>query len=100
MSDEVYVSSYDVSRPSRKGGERKEVSIAPRVRPGRNCVETIRRIGGFAIGVVVVIVYYILNVACEFLVTTSNLLPFAGTWIPNGMFALATIVWFYIMSRH
>ena len=58
------------------------------------------RIGGFAVGVLVVIVYYILNVACEFLVTKSNLPPFAGAWIPNGMFALATIVWFYIMSRH
>jgi len=58
------------------------------------------RVGGFAVGVLVIIVYYMLNIACEFLVTTSNLPPFAGAWIPNGMFALATILWFYIMSRH
>ena len=57
------------------------------------------RIGGFAVGVLVVIVYYILNVACEFLVTTAHLPPFAGAWIPNGIFSLATVVWFYIMSR-
>jgi lipopolysaccharide export system permease protein len=57
------------------------------------------RVGGFAVGVLVVIVYYMLNIACEFLVTTSTLPPFAGAWIPNGMFAVATIVWFYIMSR-
>jgi lipopolysaccharide export system permease protein len=57
------------------------------------------RIGGFAVGVLVVIVYYILNVACEFLVTTAALPPFAGAWLPNGMFALITVVWFYVMSR-
>jgi lipopolysaccharide export system permease protein len=55
--------------------------------------------GGFAVGVLVVIVYYMLNVACEFLVTTANLSPFAGAWIPNGIFSLTTVVWFYIMSR-
>ena len=58
------------------------------------------RIGGFAVGVLVVIVYYMLNIACEFLVTTATLPPFAGAWIPNGLFSLATIVWFYVMSRH
>ena len=57
------------------------------------------RVGGFAVGVLVIIVYYMLNIACEFLVTTANLPPFAGAWVPNGIFALATIVWFYIMSR-
>ena len=57
------------------------------------------RMGGFAVGVLVVIVYYMLNVACEFLVTTAALSPFAGAWIPNGVFALTTAVWFYIMSR-
>ncbi|MDP1946296.1 MAG: LPS export ABC transporter permease LptF [Nitrospirota bacterium] len=55
--------------------------------------------GGFAVGVVVVVVYYMLNVACEFLVTTAVLQPFAGAWLPNGIFALTTVVWFYIMSR-
>jgi lipopolysaccharide export system permease protein len=57
------------------------------------------RVGGFAVGVLVVIVYYMLNIACEFLVTTASLPPFAGAWIPNGIFSLITVVWFYIMSR-
>jgi lipopolysaccharide export system permease protein len=57
------------------------------------------RVGGFAVGVFVVILYYVLNVGCEFLVTTANLPPFAGAWAPNGLFALTTVVWFYVMSR-
>lgn len=57
------------------------------------------RMGGFAVGVLVVIVYYMLNIACEFLVTTAALSPFAGAWIPNGIFSLITAVWFYRMSR-
>jgi lipopolysaccharide export system permease protein len=57
------------------------------------------RIGGFAVGVLVVIIYYVLNVACEFLVTTSVIPPFAGAWLPNGIFTLVTVVWFYNMSR-
>ena len=57
------------------------------------------RIGGFAVGVLVVIIYYVLNVACEFLVTTAMIFPFAGAWLPNGIFALITLVWFHNMSR-
>jgi lipopolysaccharide export system permease protein len=57
------------------------------------------RIGGFAVGVLVIIVYYVLNVACEFLVTTTMLPPFTGAWLPNGIFTLTTVVWFSIMSR-
>jgi lipopolysaccharide export system permease protein len=49
--------------------------------------------------VLVIIVYYVLNVACEFLVTTTVLPPFAGAWLPNGIFTLTTIMWFYIMAR-
>ena len=56
-------------------------------------------IGGFAVGVIVVIVYYVLNVACEFLVTTLWISPFPGAWLPNVIFALATIFWFYRVSR-
>ena len=56
-------------------------------------------IGGFAVGVIVVIVYYVLNVACEILVTTLWISPFVGAWLPNVIFALATIFWFYRVSR-
>lgn len=58
------------------------------------------RIGGFAVGVLVVVVYYILNVACEFLVTTLAIPPFAGAWLPNGLFTVITGYAFWTMSRH
>ena len=57
------------------------------------------RIGGFAVGVLVVIIYYMLNVACEFLVTTMVIPPFAGAWGPNAVFILITLWWFYVVSR-
>jgi len=57
------------------------------------------RIGGFAVGVMVVVTYYVLNVACELLVTKTLISPFAGAWLPNGMFLLITLIWFYRMSR-
>ena len=44
-------------------------------------------------------VYYVLNVACEFLVATLWISPFVGAWLPNVIFALATIFWFYRVSR-
>jgi lipopolysaccharide export system permease protein len=57
------------------------------------------RIGGFAVGVLVVIIYYVLNIGCEFLVTTAVLSPFAGAWLPNALFSVVTVIWFYKMSR-
>ncbi len=57
------------------------------------------RIGGFAVGVVIVVLYYVLNVACEFLVTTLVIPPFAGAWLPNAVFVVVTIVAFLKMSR-
>lgn len=57
------------------------------------------RMGGFAVGVGVIITYYVLNVLCEFLVTTLVLPPFAGAWLPNGLFAAITVVSFQYMNR-
>jgi lipopolysaccharide export system permease protein len=57
------------------------------------------RIGGFAVGVVIVIIYYVLNVACEFLVTTTVIPPFVGAWLPNVVFVFITVWWFYAVSR-
>ena len=57
------------------------------------------RMGGFAVGVLIVVAYYILNIACEFLVTTLMISPFAGAWLPNGLFTLLTIWLFFNMSR-
>lgn len=57
------------------------------------------RIGGFAVGVMIVIAYYILNVLCEFMVTTLILPPFAGAWLPNILFLAVGVGLFYRVSR-
>ncbi len=57
------------------------------------------RIGGFAVGVVIIIAFYLLNVACDFLVTTRVIGPFAGAWMPDVIFILITAVLFFRMSR-
>lgn len=57
------------------------------------------RIGGFAVGVAVVIAYYVMNVACEFLVTSTVISPFVGAWLPNFAFLIITLLWFTRMSR-
>lgn len=56
------------------------------------------RIGGFAVGVFVVIVYYVLNVLFEFLVTTRVIHPFAGAWLPNMVFLAVTVMLFVRMN--
>jgi lipopolysaccharide export system permease protein len=57
------------------------------------------RIGGFAVGVGIVIAYYVLNVLCEFFVTTLVLPPFAGAWLPNALFIAVTVALFIRMNR-
>jgi len=57
------------------------------------------RIGGFAVGVFVVIAYYVMNMACEFLVTAAVIPPFAGAWLPNSVFLIITLLWFSRMSK-
>jgi lipopolysaccharide export system permease protein len=57
------------------------------------------RIGGFAVGVFVIVSYYVLNVACEFLVTATVIPPFAGAWMPNILFLILTLLWFTRMSK-
>jgi lipopolysaccharide export system permease protein len=57
------------------------------------------RIGGFTAGVLIIIVYYVLNVLFEFFVTTGVLPPFAGAWLPNAAFLLTGVVLFYRVSR-
>jgi lipopolysaccharide export system permease protein len=48
------------------------------------------RAGGFAIGVLVVIGFYMLNVLGEYLVTTGGVAPVVGAWLPNVLLALIT----------
>jgi len=54
--------------------------------------------GGFAIGVLVVIGFYMLNVLGQFLVTTLIISPFAGAWFPNVVLAVLT-VWMLNQAR-
>jgi lipopolysaccharide export system permease protein len=48
------------------------------------------RAGGFAIGVLVIIGFYMFNVLGEFLVTTGFVAPVVGAWLPNVLLALIT----------
>lgn len=57
------------------------------------------RTGGFTIGVVIVVAYYVLNVVCESLVTTRVIHPFLGAWMPNMLFAGITAVLYIRMNR-
>lgn len=57
------------------------------------------RMGGFAVGVAIVIGYYVLNVLFEFFVTTLYIPPFAGAWLPNMVFMALAVGLFYRVSR-
>ncbi|MFO0773758.1 MAG: LPS export ABC transporter permease LptF [Nitrospiraceae bacterium] len=57
------------------------------------------RMGGFVVGVFVIVAYYMLNMLCEFLVTTLVVTPVVGAWLPNALFAVITLVAFYRVSR-
>ncbi len=56
------------------------------------------RAGGFAIGVLVVIGFYMLNVLGEFLVTTGGMAPVLGAWLPNILLMFLTI-WLLNQAR-
>ena len=56
------------------------------------------RAGGFAIGVLVVIGFYMLNVLGEFLVTTGGVAPIGGAWLPNVLLAVLT-AWMLNQAR-
>ncbi len=49
------------------------------------------RAGGFAIGVLVIIGFYMLNILGEFLVTSGGAAPIAGAWLPNFLLAFIAI---------
>ena len=56
------------------------------------------RVGGFAVGVAIVVAYYVLNILCEFSVTTLILPPFVGAWLPNGLLLAVAIFSFRRVS--
>ena len=51
---------------------------------------------GFAVGVIVVSLYYLLRIGGEALVETGRLTPGIGVWTPNLIFALLGIYLFYM----
>lgn len=51
---------------------------------------------GFAVGIIVVSLYYLLRIGGEALVETGRLTPVVGVWTPNLIFALLGIYLFYI----
>jgi lipopolysaccharide export system permease protein len=57
------------------------------------------RVGGFAVGVGIIIAFYVLNVGCDFLVTALVLHPFLGAWLPNIIFVVITVAMFVRMNR-
>jgi len=54
---------------------------------------------GFAVGLIVVSLYYLLRIGGEALVETGYLSPEIGVWIPNLIFALAGIFLLYTANR-
>ena len=54
---------------------------------------------GFAIGLAVVLIYYLLRLSGEALVETGRLSPIIGAWAPSGVFAVAGLLLFYLASR-
>jgi lipopolysaccharide export system permease protein len=57
------------------------------------------RAGGFAIGVTIILGFYLLNVFGEFLVTTRVVHPFVGAWFPNVITLVVTVVMYVRASR-
>ena len=49
------------------------------------------RLGGFAIGVVVVVLYYLLMISGDFLVTARFFSPLLSAWFPNIVLSLGTL---------
>jgi lipopolysaccharide export system permease protein len=54
------------------------------------------RMGGFAAGVALIIVYYTLTTVATALVVGERIPVLAGAWLPNGVFLLATL---WVLAR-
>ncbi len=57
------------------------------------------RMGGFTLGVVIVVAYYILNILCESLVTTRVIPPIAGAWAPNAIVLAMALFMYWKVNR-
>ncbi|MFA5756090.1 MAG: LPS export ABC transporter permease LptF [Smithellaceae bacterium] len=54
---------------------------------------------GFAVGLIIVAVYYLLRIGGEALVENGRMDPALGVWAPNMLFALLGIFLFYLAHR-
>lgn len=50
--------------------------------------------GGFALGILIILSFYVLNVMADFWVTRGFMPPFLAAWFPNLVFALVTLLLF------
>jgi len=57
------------------------------------------RAGGFAVGILIVLLFYVLNVIADYWVSSRVLNPFAAAWFPNGAFGAACLWLFYNRTR-
>jgi len=57
------------------------------------------RSGGFAVGILIVLLFYVLNVIADYLVSSRVLNPFAAAWFPNAVFGAACLWLFYNRTR-
>jgi len=53
---------------------------------------------GFTIGLMTVLLYYLLQLGCEGMVTVGKLSPFLGSWIPNILFTIAGTVLYFMAA--
>lgn len=57
------------------------------------------RAGGFAAGILIVLLFYVLNVIADYWVSSRALNPFAAAWLPNAAFGAACAWLFYRRTR-
>ncbi|OPY86045.1 MAG: Lipopolysaccharide export system permease protein LptF [Syntrophus sp. PtaU1.Bin208] len=50
---------------------------------------------GFTLGFLTVLLYYLLQLGCDALVTSGKLLPFLGSWIPTFLFTVTAIYLYF-----
>jgi lipopolysaccharide export system permease protein len=57
------------------------------------------RLGGFSFSLTILILYYVLLILGESLAKAQRIEPFWGGWIPNIVFGVLALVFYYLASR-
>ena len=52
------------------------------------------RAGGFVVGILIMLSFYVLNVLADFWVSSGFVSPFAAAWFPNMAFGVLTMALF------